>query len=347
MRLPNKNTIIRLKTSLAVILRGRSLEEWSENIATDFLRISGQDSPPLELGASILSSRKAKVSYQANIAVRARLKEESDGFVIILPPPRKYKSFLLWWRLVFAHEIAHTFLYDLQGSQPIPLARFPAGDKDLEWLCHYVAKRFLIPSEWLRQETERFPAVNSGEFSLTVLKKLEKIFLVPWKVVAERLVEDMSIWNCIILHFNYIDESWDATGRTEGEKLRLTWHTIPPEINKKVYVPIGERRNGRMIFPRAKGLLAKFLSEYLRRGEYQASFTDKISCKVLNSSTTGNLGKFLCRTLGVDDVEVYCAIKLREQNELPGMGDRVRKLPSIVIAIPLETSGSLTSLGTV
>lgn len=335
MRLPSRQTPTRLQSSLAAILRGISLEEWAENTSLDLLRITEQKSPPLELLGPILESRKTKLVYKTNLPVRAKLETETDGFVVELGYPPKHKFKFLWWRLSLAHEIAHTFLYDLRESPPVQLVRFRTDNLDLEWLCHYLAKRFLIPAVWLRQQSENLPDVNSDEFSLTIFKKLERIFSVPWKVVAERLIEDLSLWNCIMLQFTQSDEVNFSSQKLSGNSLCLSWHTIPRKVKEKVYIPIGRRIKGRMKFPRVNNPLSKFLSECLKKGQYQPHFKCAIPLRVLNCDTTGNLGKFLFNHLSTNNIQVYCAVKLPEQKELLNLRTTNQKLPSVVMCIPL------------
>src|SRR5690349_17325157 len=64
-------------------------------------------------------------------------------------------------RFTIAHELAHTFFYDLNGEAPKRSKGSPKGQK-LERLCHIGASQILVPEILLRQEVETTGEVESA-----------------------------------------------------------------------------------------------------------------------------------------------------------------------------------------
>jgi hypothetical protein len=72
-----------------------------------------------------------------------------DGTGAILPDKRRARL-----RFTIAHEIAHTFGYDLRRSPPTPLfnLKVPASVRSLELICNRVAGTILLPEWWLERQ---------------------------------------------------------------------------------------------------------------------------------------------------------------------------------------------------
>ena len=85
-------------------------------------------------------------------------------------------------RFTVAHELAHTFFYDLNGGLPTPVRGSPRGEK-LERLCHIGASQILVPDELLRRELK-----TQGEVaSVDAIRNLAKAFDVSLEVLMRRL----------------------------------------------------------------------------------------------------------------------------------------------------------------
>ena len=93
-------------------------------------------------------------------------------------------SYELRERFSLAHELAHTFYFDLNGGVPKPKKGAPTGQK-LEGLCHSGASQILIPEGLLRREIKVRGLIESAESILD----LAKIFSVSTAVMIRRLHE--------------------------------------------------------------------------------------------------------------------------------------------------------------
>lgn len=93
-------------------------------------------------------------------------------------------------RFTLAHELAHTFFYELGGDVPKPKKRSPRGGV-LERLCHVGASQILVPDVLLKQELAN---KNNGEVaSAESIIYLAKVFQVSVEVIMRRIHETGAI----------------------------------------------------------------------------------------------------------------------------------------------------------
>jgi hypothetical protein len=292
----------------------------------------------------LLQSRRIKkVSYKRTLPEWGRLVVGGDGFTVELPVAFSQPD--MWERLRLAHEVSHTLFYNIEQWPPVPLVYLEPGNPDLEWLCGYLAKCLLLPSEWMRREAESLSSMGSEAFSLSVLSRLEKVFVVPWQVVAERLVEQLGFWKCVLLQFVMCCEAGE-TGDKRERVWRMDWHTIPAEVGEELFIPVGRRIAGIMKFPRAKGALERFIEECSDHADQEYFFARIIGVGVLNSSTTGNLGKFLLQRLGTDRVRVYGWASRRVESGTFDWASAQKEVSRVLLCFPVQEVRSATSPST-
>jgi hypothetical protein len=336
MRLPRRTVIPRLEHALSNFLKGSSLKDWVEDTVVRLLKSVGQDGPPVKLSRELRQARRiTNVKYELGAhPVWGRLTIGDDGFVVILSPTCKSQG-SFWHQFALAHEIAHTFFYDIRNWPPVHLIYLEPGNRDLEWLCGYFAKCLFAPASWLRNQMKCYPQLGSEGFSLTVLDQLEKTFAVPWQIVAERIVEDLQLWNCIILQFTKCSETGKFSCERTKSVWRLNWQTIPSEGTENLFVPVGRRmKDGTMKFPRAKGVITMLIEECIQNGKNSRTYKRKIPSQILNSQTTGNLGKFLSGLLGSHEVTVYIHCRMLSQEQIFDWGQTGQQ--SITMCFPLN-----------
>lgn len=331
----NKNTLYRIERSLSNILNGMPLEEWAESIVLQLLRTVGQINPPTKLTNQLLKERKIiDVRCTPGLPEKGRLSIGDNGFIVEIASKGPYG---LWYRWFLAHEIAHTFFYDIGNWPPKPKTYLEPGNPDLERLCWHLASCLLVPASWLQAELEKIPQFGSKLFSVTVLDKLEKIFLTSWRMVAQRLVQDLNLWSCIALQFTNFGHI-PPNSHSEFE-WRLTWQTRPNDIDKVIYIPFGHRTEQEMKYPRATGALAKFITECFKSAKDKTSYFDNLPLTVLKSSTTGNLGKYLYNIYEKDVIPFYYLIKNRTDNRTFNSLDMIsHKGQYVVLWFPLKAS---------
>jgi len=132
MRLPRKTVIFRLEHTLSNLLKGISLEDWVEHEVVKFLKSVGQDSPPVKLSRELRQARRIiDVKYEPGAhPVWGRLAIGDTGFVAILSPTREFEKGF-WPQFALAHEIAHTFFYDIRNWPPVRLTYIESGNRDI------------------------------------------------------------------------------------------------------------------------------------------------------------------------------------------------------------------------
>lgn len=86
-------------------------------------------------------------------------------------------------RFTLAHEIAHTFFYDLSLDPPQVSKQAPKS-QIVEWLCQQGASQLLLPEYALKQELTK-----SGPVGLHMAVKLGKIFRASTEAVIRRMDE--------------------------------------------------------------------------------------------------------------------------------------------------------------
>ena len=201
MRFLRERNINKLQESLCYLLKGKKLTEWVDGVVDKLLSISKQEKPPVKVDHKVILSdrRIKKIRYNANLIERGKLIIGNSGFYIEVNPLGWTKN--NWYKLILAHEISHTFLYNIDVWPPKKIISYDTGDQSIEWLCFEMAKNLLAPNRFLKQETETLQCAGAINCSFAILGRLSKQFVIPWQIVAQRLIEDMELWNCIILYF--------------------------------------------------------------------------------------------------------------------------------------------------
>lgn len=90
-------------------------------------------------------------------------------------------------RFSLAHEIAHTFFFDLRDGEQKPMRRGPRG-LDLESACHEAASRLLVPARYLSKEL-----VEKHQIAGEDVLALARTFDVSLEVILRRLRNEPAI----------------------------------------------------------------------------------------------------------------------------------------------------------
>lgn len=128
-------------------------------------------------------------------------------------------------RFSFAHEIAHTFFYELRNGQMQPIPKAPKGDK-LESACHEAAAMILVPDGLLTKELR----ARRSEIDSPFIVQLAEAFDVSLEVMLRRLVQ-VRAFDSTYLAFALVRR--DANS---GEKIEFTVH--PPWLKAILTKPV-------------------------------------------------------------------------------------------------------------
>ena len=227
------------------ILRNKTPEEWIISNVSDLLSSSEQDKPPIDITSKkLLKNRKIKyIDYIPRYPGLGNLIVEEDGFVIkVIAYGRRLGN---WQRLIIAHEVAHTYFYDIRKSPPLKLINLEKGNRDLEKICRYMSKSILVPKHYILLEVSNNPTPTSTKFSLDIIGAFAKNYDVPWQIMAERIVEDLKLWKCVIMQFNLMSDDKGKQKNKNENIWRLKWRTVAKLDRDNIFIPSGKKKEGR------------------------------------------------------------------------------------------------------
>jgi hypothetical protein len=135
----------------------------------------------------------------------AKLIPDSKGFILCLRKiggeiPLDGSKLPTRLRTTLAHELGHTFFYDLSllpprsSSSYLSSSGLHKADLNEEWWCMDFARAYLVPEFWVAKHLER------GELpSLDFASRIRRELVVSWDILFRRLLWDLRVWrNCVI-----------------------------------------------------------------------------------------------------------------------------------------------------
>jgi Zn-dependent peptidase ImmA (M78 family) len=165
-----------------------------------------------------------------------------DGFRMVL----KAGSPLTRSRFTIAHELCHTFFYEM-----VPELKYGSTEVDAEEerLCNLGASELLIPSKSLKKSAKKFCR------SVDALEELAKMYLVSPAAMLLRL-RDLKLWSCELSYWRPHGRGFALDRIVGGRKLDWQW----PDDNAlrnawseerkfagRTYVELRDRQGGRQL----------------------------------------------------------------------------------------------------
>lgn len=252
---------LNIEKKLSDFLENKSIDEWCDQVASDFMFETQQKKPPFNFGDSYLKKRKVTlVTNSKSITVRGKMDVIKEGFIIEINPSIKNE---FQYRFTLAHELAHTFFYDYDYRPPRDLSGFSVGSKYIEFLCNKVARNILVPRSSLEETLKSFLLPSDKNFELSTINELSTLYKVTYSVMLSRLITDLEIWKCILLRFKCDEEgSW---------RIIETYKPKSIFYDKNYFIPNGNRIknvSGEEKYPSAKkdlNILLREIEKELRR----------------------------------------------------------------------------------
>jgi len=178
------NIFLREPKSLRNEIKKRIFNDIRELIST-----SGQTNPPF-VPEKIAHYRKIK-SIIADKTLKHReaiLTPKDDGFIIKFNPTKPRVRV----RFSIAHEIGHTYFFDLNANPP---QKFYSVISSRYWVeegyAYEIAREILAPEPYVSAITTQiceYPSIHA-------LIRLQKVFDVSYDVLIKRLLYDSHLWN--------------------------------------------------------------------------------------------------------------------------------------------------------
>ncbi len=158
------------------------LSDKIELLFAQFVKVNGSLRPPIDPAALAPLCGVVSIEHRQMVP-EGVLSPVPGGFTIFLQSNfTSQPGVKLRQRFTIAHELAHTFYYDLNGGIPRRRKDSPKG-QTLERLCHIGASQILMPEEILRRELKTKGEVASTESVLD----LSKVFDVSTEASIRRL----------------------------------------------------------------------------------------------------------------------------------------------------------------
>jgi Zn-dependent peptidase ImmA (M78 family) len=189
-----------------------------------FISRSGQNSPPIDPQRIMGNRRIKEIVWNRNLKYReSLLLPVDDGFLIQTNPD----VFNTRKRFNIAHEIGHTYFFDLNVSPPQKFYPISSSRSWVEegYACE-IAREILMPEPHLSAISSK---LGTGP-SLQTLEQLKNCFDASYEVVLKRLLHDAHSWNSS--YWN--DNLWDAivitaepTASSETDNLRIKVYRSP------------------------------------------------------------------------------------------------------------------------
>lgn len=276
---------------------------------------SGQRHPPFK-PELIAPFRKVREIHSDKLQMPGMLIPVKDGFIIKLnsdDPIRRQ-------RVTCAHEIAHTFFYDLTTSRPSKVSQ-RVGKWGEEGICNFLAEEMIMPEKSVHQVIAQF-AYPSMKAFVTLMNQFD----VSSEFITWRL-HRLKIWHAIIILF--APEEFrgrrsplafkreasatienDNRSSPDGQLLRV-WkaskHPDYPQIRIRQGLPISPELGPAIAFRSGVDIIAR---EYWELGGLKGSFV------VQSRRFEGRPPHVVSIFLPDDKYEDPVAGKIRQQTQL-------------------------------
>jgi Zn-dependent peptidase ImmA (M78 family) len=160
---------------------------------------NGLINPPIRIEKiNRIDIAKIRIEYaNMNEGEQGLLIPDERGFIIKVN--RMLKR--LKARTVIAHELSHTFFYDIKELPPRKYGTFPSlpGTKTYwieEDVCRFLAREFLMPTFSMKGLRQLF------DVSIENLISLRRAFEVTYNTLLFRLIKDLELWESIAIIYN-------------------------------------------------------------------------------------------------------------------------------------------------
>jgi Zn-dependent peptidase ImmA (M78 family) len=163
--------------------------------ARSLVKETGQTEPPFD-PEPVAKIRKANI-VKLPLEHHGMLIPTKGGFTMKINNSMP----LVRQRVACAHEIGHTFMYDMESSPP---SKAFASSMNRYWveevIAYRIAHEILMPEPAIKSYLEQAKSPYIEEF-----KKIAKLFLVSGEVLSQR-IQELKAWNVLILIFEMTDE---------------------------------------------------------------------------------------------------------------------------------------------
>ena len=122
-------------------------------------------------------------------------------------------------RTTIAHEVAHTFFYDINVLPPKPIGVVSSKKSqwELESICYRIGRTLLMPSFSISRLLTQSPNIRKG--SLHGIGLLMNRYKVSSDIAAWRMIKDLGLWNSCFVKYK-------MKGKDSGTKFQRIPHPL-------------------------------------------------------------------------------------------------------------------------
>lgn len=316
---------------------------WAYKASEQLLRLSNQHKPATNL-TPILPLRRINptIVFEEKLEPLATLRITNDGFQIIANESLKDSLNSNMLRFTIAHEIGHTFFYDIHKKPPVRFHCLRSFDRGEDKLCDLFASALLTPDEWIY---EKFDIIRNSNI-FYIIKKLSSFFRVSYSAMAYRLIHDLNLWNGVLLSckWSYKDNTRSPNKMTgnvsEKQAWRIIWRIVPGNLLPELFIPSPTKKN--------KNLPSVKWKELDRIVSTMKPFDIKeLVISSLEAGRLGNLRKIMHKYIGTRNnykvwITVLDAYKAKAKDDMKDLftENESKQNKTVLLAIPLEDGPS-------
>lgn len=311
-----------------------SVKNEIEKLASHLLCIGGQSEPPVKLSYLFAPRRILGARPSRSLETDGSLCVDKGGFTILYRSSYKVRE-----HFTIAHEIGHTFFYNIETSPPTRLYPSPFPVADEEEICNLIASELLMPHQSVLRAIERLDSQGKREPRPEILISIAGTFFVSVSTMARRLVQELDIWNAIVLSAVWLPKIPDKK-QTNSPTWRAIWGYAPPRYKTELFLP-PFKKLPRVRFAAAQDAFQRFLQHKpTHAGPY---------LEPLARFSLGNLVKFLRKRVPEsNEYPVYAICYAKERPRLFNDSyvplstevDEARKPYQVLLCIPLPSTSS-------
>lgn len=315
-----------LKSSLSYTIGGLEPEIWAKKMAKELREQTKQQNTIRIDLESILKIRKIKkpIKREEKLGCIIKLVPIKNGFNLVVDKSFIGKYQRQNWRYSIAHEIGHTFFFDLEQSIPKRLPGLGFADSSEEKLCDLFAAELLMDENLV---LEQFNSLSDRTI-LEILKILANKFDVSFSSMSLRLIGILNTWQGIILVTKWLPKEVKKAGKNTGDAWRIYWSVVPSSLQNDVYIP--KPTSYRNFYPKLKwDFIDNFVST-LNENEIR-----EISITAQELGKVGNLKQVMKKFAG-EQLKYSSYVAIIDQMKNTENIYKSSKYKLIVFAIPLD-----------
>ena len=269
-----------ISSKLEPITNGLPLEEWIESLGNYLYSESHSNTIHVLLENYFTLTKVKSCIHKSDLSVNALLINNESSFTIVLKDYGIRNDTRLQ-RFFVAHELAHTFFFNTKRVPFIDYRFFPAGSKEIEFLCNRIARSILMPKMVLYDKLNKFESPYDSDFSMDYVNKLCNIFRVPYSIFLNRVIFDTGFWNCLFLRFRNYESEENSWKLREKYLPSFYWNNV------KAFIPFEDLKKDKdnpNRYPSAKGNLKSTFNSVYQELKKERRLTKKYQFESINAN---------------------------------------------------------------